>query len=76
MLEVSPVDFTTQIKMIQESRNLNDSQTAELFGTTRQNYSRKIKNRTFSIDDLRKIADVLGFDMEIVFTDRESGKKI
>lgn len=70
------MDFTTQIKMMQAARNLNDSQTAELFGTTRQNYSRKIKNRTFSIDDLRKIADVLGFDMEIVFTDRESGKKI
>lgn len=70
------MDFTTQIKMMQAVRNLNDSQTAELFGTTRQNYSRKIKNRTFSIDDLRKIADVLGFDMEIVFTDRESGKKI
>lgn len=70
------MDFTTQIKMMQAARNLNDSQTAELFGTTRQNYSRKIKNRTFSIDDLRKIADVLGFDMEIVFTDRESGKEI
>ena len=70
------MDFTTQIKMMQAIRGLNDSQTAELFGTTRQNYSRKIKNRTFSVDDLQKIADVLGFDMEIVFTDRESGKKV
>ena len=70
------MDFTTQIKMMQAARNLNDSQTAELFGTTRQNYSRKIKNRTFSVDDLQKIANVLGFDMEIVFTDRESGKKV
>lgn len=70
------MDFTTQIKMMQAIRGLNDSQTAELFGTTRQNYSRKIKNRTFSVDDLQKIANVLGFDMEIVFTDRESGKKV
>ena len=70
------MDFTTQIKMMQAARSLNDSQTAELFGTTRQNYSRKIKNTTFSVDDLCKIADVLGFDMEIVFTDRESGKKV
>lgn len=70
------MDFTTQIKMMQAARSLNDSQTAELFGTTRQNYSRKIKNRTFSVDDLQKIANVLGFDMEIVFTDRESGKKV
>lgn len=70
------MDFTTQIKMMQAARSLNDSQAAELFGTTRQNYSRKIKNRTFSVDDLCKIANVLGFDMEIVFTDRESGKKV
>ena len=70
------MDFTTQIKMMQAIRGLNDSQAAELFGTTRQNYSRKIKNRTFSVDDLQKIANVLGFDMEIVFTDRESGKKV
>ena len=70
------MDFTTQIKMMQAIRGLNDSQTAELFETTRQNYSRKIKNRTFSVDDLQKIANVLGFDMEIVFTDRESGKKV
>ena len=70
------MDFTTQIKMMQAIRGLNDSQTAELFETTRENYSRKIKNRTFSVDDLQKIANVLGFDMEIVFTDRESGKKV
>ena len=41
------MDFTTQIKMMQAIRGLNDSQTAELFGTTRQNYSRKIKKELF-----------------------------
>ena len=70
------MDFITQIKIMQAIRNLNDSQVASLFGMSRQNYSRKLKNKTFSIDDLQKIADVLGFDMEIVFTDRETGKKI
>ena len=48
------MDFTTQIKMMQAARSLNDSQTAELFGTTRQNYSRKIKNRHANILQPRK----------------------
>ncbi len=70
------MDFITQIKMMEAVRGLNDTQTSELLNTTRQSYSRKLKNRTFQVDDLQHIADILGFDMEIVFTDRESGKKI
>ena len=70
------MDFITQIKIMQAIRSLKDSQVASLYGMTRQNYSRKMKNETFSVQDLQKIADVLGFDMEIVFTDRETGKKI
>lgn len=65
------MDFITQIRIMQAIRNLNDSQVAELFGMSRQNYSRKVKNKTFSVDDLQKIADVLGFNMDIIFTDRE-----
>ena len=69
------MDFITQIKIMQAVRNLNDSQVATLFGMSRQNYSRKLKNKTFSIDDLQELADVLGFDMDIIFTDRENNAK-
>lgn len=70
------MDFIVQIRLMQAIRNLNDTKTAEKFSITKQTFSKKLKNRTFSIDELQKLADVLGFDMEIIFTDRESGKKV
>lgn len=70
------MNISNQIRMMQAAKGLNDSQTAEKLGLQRQNYSRKLKNQTFSFADLQKISNTLGFDMEIIFTDRESGKKI
>lgn len=70
------MDFITQIKLMETLRNYPQRHTAELINITPQNYSRKLKNRTFSVDELQKLADVLGFDMEITFTDRETGKKV
>lgn len=67
------MNIVTHIKMMQAARNLNDSQTAALIGTTKQNYSRKLKNQTFSIDDLQQLSSALGFEMKIVFTDKENG---
>ncbi len=70
------MDFITQIKIMEAAKGYSQKDTALQLNITPQNYYRKIKNRTFQVDDLQHIADVLGFDMEIVFTDRESGKKI
>lgn len=38
--------------------------------------SGKMTRDNFSENDLNEIADILGFDYEAVFTDRETGKKI
>ena len=38
--------------------------------------SDKMRRDNFSENDLNEIADILGFDYEAVFTDRETGKKI
>lgn len=70
------MNISNQIRMLQAAKGFNDSQTAEKLGIQKQNYSRKLKNQTFSISDLQKISDILGFDMEIIFTDRNSGKRI
>ncbi len=70
------MDFITQIKIMEAAKGYSQKDTALQLNITPQNYYRKKKNRTFQVDDLQHIADVLGFDMEIVFTDRESGKKI
>jgi hypothetical protein len=38
--------------------------------------SDKMKRDNFSEKDLKQIAEVLNYDYEAVFTDRETGKKI
>lgn len=38
--------------------------------------SDKMRRDNFTEKDLKKIAEVLNFDYEIVFTDKETGKKI
>ena len=38
--------------------------------------SGKMSRDNFSEKDLKEIADVLNFDYEAVFTDRDTGKKI
>lgn len=38
--------------------------------------SGKMKRDNFSEKDLREIADLLNYDYEAVFTDRETGKTI
>ena len=70
------MDILSQIRIMQATRNVNNTQTASLLGTSRQNFSNKCERNNFTVNDLCKIADILGFDMEIVFTDRESGKKV
>ena len=70
------MDILSQIRIMQATRNVNNTQTASLLGTSRQNFSNKCERNNFTVNDLCKIADVLGFDMEIVFTDRESDKKV
>lgn len=70
------MDISKKIRVLQAMRGLNDSQTAEKLGIHKQNYSRKLKNQTFSLSDIQKIADILEFEAELVFTDRETGKKL
>lgn len=70
------MDVLLQIKLMQTVRNLNITDTAERLGTTRQNLSNKMSRNRFTVNELEAIADVLDFDMEIVFTDRKTGRKI
>lgn len=70
------MEYIKQIKLMEAYVGIPQAQTAHLLGISPQNYSRKLKNKTFTVKDLEKIADVLGFDMEIVFTDRKTGRKI
>jgi len=49
---------------------------AEKLNTGKSNLSGKMKRDNFSENDLKKIAEVLNCDYDIVFTMKDSGKQI
>lgn len=70
------MNIIPKIRTMEAANNYSYHHTAMKLGISPQTYYRKIKNNAFSISDLQKIADALEFDMEIVFTDRKTGKRI
>ena len=49
---------------------------ADNLGIAKQNFSNQLKADNFRMNDIIKIADILGYDTKLQFTDRDSGKTI
>ena len=62
------------IKMILAYKDMNISALAEKLNTSRPNLSQKMKRDNFSENELREIAEALDCDLNISFTDRETGR--
>lgn len=69
--ETTDMSTSQIIKAMIGINNTNISTLAEKLGQSRQNLSGKIKRNNFSETELRKIADALGFDVEIKFIQRK-----
>lgn len=65
-----------KIKILLVEREMTLSQLANLLGKSVSTLSDKMKRDNFAENDLKKIAEVLNYDYEAVFTDRETGKTI
>lgn len=52
--------------------NISDAELARRLGTSPQNFFNQMKRDNFTVDRVREIADVLGYDMEITFKKREN----
>lgn len=64
-----------QIKSILAFKGSNAAQLAEQLHCTQANISQKFKRDNFSVKEMQEIADILGCDLKISFTDRETGKE-
>ncbi len=65
-----------KIKMLLVQRDMTLTDLSKQLERSLSTMSDKMKRDNFSEKDLKKIADVLNFDYDIIFTDRETGKKI
>lgn len=54
--------------LLVKSGNKSESWLAEQLGTTRQNFSKKMKRDNFTVKELEEIASVLGCTMTVQFT--------
>ena len=65
-----------KIKMLLVERDMTLTELSKQLDRSLSTMSDKMKRDNFSEKDLKKIADVLNFDYDVIFTDRETGKKI
>ena len=65
-----------KIKMLLVEREMTLTVLSILLNKSLSTMSGKMTRDNFSENDLKQIADVLNFDYEAVFTDRETGKQI
>ena len=55
------------IKELCEQMNISVSELARRIGQTPQNFNKKLKRKTVSLDELKAVADVLGVKFEQSF---------
>lgn len=69
------MNTSKKVKMLMIEFDITASKLADLIGMSQPNLSKKLKNNSLSVDDLRKISEALGIELEINFI-LKNGDKI
>ena len=69
------MEVTKKVRRLLLESDMNATQLAEKIETTQSNLSRKMKNESYSVADLIKIAEATGVELEVNFV-MEDGTKI
>jgi len=64
---VYKMNITKKIKLLLVENEMTATQLAEKIGTTQSNLSKKMKNETYTVSDLDKIAEELNMELIIDF---------
>jgi len=65
-----------KIKILLIEREMTLTDLSKLLNRSLSTVSGKLTRNNFSEKDLEKIAELLNYDCEIVFTDKETGKQV
>lgn len=68
------MNIVTELKKLFLDANMTQSDVAEKIGTTQANLSKKFKNNTVYSKDIEKIAETLGYELEINFKKIKASK--
>ncbi len=69
------MEITKKVKRLLVEGDLTATQLAEKIGTSQSNLSQKMRNESYSVADLIKIAEATGVELEVSFV-LEDGTKI
>lgn len=64
------MNITKKIKLLLVEKEMTATQLADAMGTTQSNLSKKMKNKSYSVADLEKIAEVLGLELVVQFKEK------
>jgi transcriptional regulator with XRE-family HTH domain len=64
---VYKMNITKKIKLLLVENEMTATQLAEKIGTTQSNLSKKMKNESYTVSDLEKIAEVLNMELIVDF---------
>lgn len=70
------MELTENIRLCLKKKNLTATKLAELTGQSQSNLANKLKRGYLMTNELEKIADAMGADLEMRFIDRRTGKPI
>lgn len=65
------MEITKKVRMLMLEEDLTATQLAKKIGTSQSNLSQKMKNESYSVPDLIKIAEATGKDLIIEFADKK-----
>ena len=65
-----------KIKILLIEREMTLTDLSKKLNKSLSTMSDKMKRDNFSEKDLKKIAEVLNYDYDVIFTDRETGKQV
>jgi len=69
-------DFPDILRVLCAYKNINNSELSVKLGISKQAVHSKIARDSFTLRDISKYADILGYTVELRFIDRESGQVI
>ena len=70
------MDIKEIIRIIEiKGGNISDAELAKKIGLSPQNFNNKLGRGTIRIEDIEKIANVLGYDLELNIINKESKEK-
>ena len=67
---------TEKVRTLARRKGLTLAEVAKRLGYSRQNVNYKLRMANWTEEDIRKYADAIGYDYEIVFIDRSTGERL